>query len=317
MYLALDHELVVVQVTVIRSNTEVATHILAAQTLLTGHQGLEQLLAVTGADDVRTGIAEQLLDGLCQIADGGSIRLLDEQITGICMLESEQDQIHSLVQVHQEAGHIGIGDGDGIASLDLVNEQRNDRATAAHDVAVTGAADGGAATLGSHTGVGVDNVLHHGLGDAHGVNGVSSLIGGQADNTLDTGINSSMKDIVSTDDVGLNRLHGEKLAGRDLLQSGSVEDVVNAGHGILDGLRIADITDVELDLLGVLRVLGLKLVAHIVLLLFVTGEDSYLLQVGIQKVFQNGRTKRTSTTSDHKSCVIKCRHFYSSSFHLI
>ena len=59
------------------------------------------------------------------------------------MLESEQDQIHSLVQVHQETGHVGIGDGDGVASLDLVDEQRNDRATAAHDVAVTGAADGG------------------------------------------------------------------------------------------------------------------------------------------------------------------------------
>ena len=145
MYFALDHKLVIVQVTVIRSNAEVVPHILAAQTLLTGHQGLEQLLAVTSADDVRTGIAEQLLDGLCQIADGGSIRLLDEQITGICMLESEQDQIYRLVQVHQEAGHIGVGNGDGVASLDLVDKQRDDRATAAHHVAVTGAADGGAA----------------------------------------------------------------------------------------------------------------------------------------------------------------------------
>ena len=42
----------------------------------------------------------------------------------------------------------------------LVDEQRDDRATAAHDVAVTGAADGGAATLSSHTGIGVDDVLH-------------------------------------------------------------------------------------------------------------------------------------------------------------
>ena len=52
-------------------------------------ESLEQLLAVTSADDVRTGITKQLLDCLCQIADGGSIRLLDEQITRICMLESE------------------------------------------------------------------------------------------------------------------------------------------------------------------------------------------------------------------------------------
>ena len=234
MYLAVDDKLIVVQVTVIRSNTEIMAHILAAQTLLTGHQSLEQLLAVTGADDVRAGIAEQLLDSLSQIADGGSIRLLDEQITGICMLESEQDQIHSLVQVHQKAGHVGVGDGDGVASLDLIDKQRNDRTTAAHDIAVTSAADGRAATLRSHTGVCVDDVLHHGFGDAHGVDGVSSLVGGQADNTLDASVNSGVQHIISTDDVGLDGLHGEELAGRDLLQSSSVEDVVNTGHSVTD-----------------------------------------------------------------------------------
>lgn len=310
MYLALDHELVIVQVTVVSSNTEVMTHILAAQTLLTGHQGLEQLLAVTGANDVRTGVAEEMLDSLCQITNGGSVCLLDEQVAGVGVLEGEHNQIHSLVQIHQEAGHVGVGDGDGIAGLNLVNEQRNDGTAAAHNVAVTGAADGGTATLSSHTGVSVDDMLHHGLGDTHSVDGVSGFIGGQADDTLDTCINSSVQDVIGTDDVGLDGLHGEELAGGNLLQSGSVEDVVNAGHGVTDRLGVADITDVELDLLGVLRVLGLKLMAHIVLLLFVTGEDTDLLQVRIQEVLQNGRTKRTSTTSDHKGCVIKCRHFY-------
>ena len=204
---------------------------------------------------------------------------------------SEQDQIHSLVQIHQEAGHVGVSNGDGVASLDLIDEQRNDGATAAHDVAVTGAADGRAAPLGSHTGVGVDDVLHHGLGNAHGVDGVGRLVGGQADNTLNASVNSGVQHIISTDDVGLDGLHGEELAGGDLLQSSSVEDVVNTGHGVTDGLGIADITDVELDLLGVLRMLGLKLVAHIVLLLLVTGEDTNLIQVRIQEVLQNGRTK--------------------------
>ena len=88
-----------------------------------------------------------------------------------------------------------------------------------------------------------------------------------------------------------------------------MEDVVNTRHSILDRLRIADITDVKLDFLSGLRMLSLKLVAHIVLFLFVPGEDADFLQIGIQKVLQNGRTERTSTTSDHKGCVIKCRHF--------
>ena len=108
---------------------------------------------MTSTDDVRAGIAKQLLDSLSQIADGGSVCLLDEQVAGVGVLEGEHNQIHSLVQIHQEAGHVGVSDGDGVASLDLVDEQRNDGATAAHDVAVTGTADGRAAALSSHTGV--------------------------------------------------------------------------------------------------------------------------------------------------------------------
>ena len=153
-------------------------------------------------------------------------------------------------------------------------------------------------------------MLHHGLGDTHSVDGVSSLVGGQADNTLDASVNSGVQHIISTDDVGLDGLHGEELAGRNLFQSGSVEDVVNTGHCVTDGLRVADIADVELHLLCSVRVLGLKLMTHIVLLLLVTGEDADFLQIGIQEVLQNGGTKRTSTTSNHKGCVIKCRHFY-------
>ena len=299
MYLALDHELVVVQVTIICSNTEVVTHILAAQTLLTGHQSLEQLLAVAGADDVGAGVAEELLNSLGQVADGGSVGLLNEQVTGVAVLEGEHNQIHSLVQVHQEAGHVGVGDGDGVARFDLVDEQGDDAAAGAHDVAVTGAADGGAAALSGHTGVGVDDVLHHGLGDAHSVDGIGCLVGGQADNTLDASVNGGVEDVVGADDIGLDGLHGEELAGGDLLQGSGVEDVVHAGHGVLDGLGIADIADIELDLLCGLRVPGLKLVAHIILLLFVPGEDADLLQVRVQEVLQDGGTKGTGTAGDH------------------
>ena len=266
---------------------------------------------MTSADDVRAGVAEQLLDSLSQITDGRSIRLLDKQVAGVGVLEGEHNQIYCLIQVHQEASHVGVGDCDGVTGLNLVDEQRNDGAAATHDVAVTGAADGSATTLSSYTGIGVDDVLHHGLGDTHSVDGVSSFVGGQADNTLDASVNSGVQHIISTDDVGLDGLHGEELAGRNLLQSSSMEDVINTGHCVTDRLRIADIADIELHLLGVLRVLGLKLMAHIILLLFITREDTDLLQVRIQEVLQNGRTKRTSTTSDHKGCVIKCRHNYS------
>ena len=124
--------------------------------------------------------------------------------------------------------------------------------------------------------VDVDNVLHHGLGDAHGVDGIGGLVGGQADNALNTSVNGSMQDIISADDVSLNSLHREELAGRNLLQSGSVEDVVNAGHGVTDRLGVADITDIELDLLCSFRMLSLEFVTHIVLLFLIDYEKQRL-----------------------------------------
>lgn len=114
MYLAVDDKLIVVPGHGYpRQHGNNGPYPGCAGRFLTGHQSLEQLLAVTGADDVRAGIAEQLLDSLSQIADSRGIRLLDEQIAGVSVLEGEQDQIHSLVQVHQKAGHVGVGDSDG------------------------------------------------------------------------------------------------------------------------------------------------------------------------------------------------------------
>ena len=77
---------------------------------------------MTSADDVRAGVAEQLLDSLSQITDGRSIRLLDKQVAGVGVLEGEHNQIYCLIQVHQEASHVGVGDCDGVTGLDLVDE---------------------------------------------------------------------------------------------------------------------------------------------------------------------------------------------------
>ena len=257
VHLPFDHVLVVVQVAVVRRHAVVVAHVLAAQALLAGHERLIELLAVARADDVRACIAEQLLHRLSQIANGGGICLLDEQVAGVGVLEGEHDQIHRFIQIHEEARHIGIGDGDGIARLDLVDEQRDHRAAGAHDVAVARAGDNRAAALRRHAGVGVNDTLHHGLRDAHGVDWVGCLVRGQADHALYPRINGSVKDVVRTDDIRAHGLHGEELAGGHLLERSGVEDVVDAWHSVADGLWVAHIADVELDLLGVLRVLGL------------------------------------------------------------
>ena len=260
------------------------------------------------ADDVRARVAEQLLHRLRQVADGGCVRLLDEQVARVGVLEGEHHQVDRFVEVHEEAGHIGVGDGDGVGRLDLVNEQRDHRAARAHDVAVARASDDRAAALRRHAGIGVDHALHHGLADAHGVDGIGRLVRGQADHALYPRVDGGMEDVVRADDVRAHSLHGEKLAGRHLFERRRMEDVVYARHGVAHGLWVAHIADVELDLLGVLRVLRLQFVAHVILLLLVAGEDADLLEIGVQEVLEDRGTEGAGAAGDHEGGVGKCGH---------
>lgn len=87
--IAVHDELVVVQVARVAGHAVVAAHVLGAQSLLAGHEGLEELLAVAGADHLGAHAAEDLLDGLGEVADRGGRRLLDEQVAGVGVLEGE------------------------------------------------------------------------------------------------------------------------------------------------------------------------------------------------------------------------------------
>lgn len=303
LHLAVDDELVVVEVARVAGHAVVAAHVLGPQALLAGHEGLEELLAVAGADDLGAHAAEDLLHGLGEVADGRRRRLLDEQVAGVGVLEGELHQVHGLVQVHEEAGHVGVGDRQRLALADAVDEEGDHRAARAHDVAVAGAADGGAA--GAVAGVGVDDGLHHGLGLAHGVDGVGRLVGGQAHDAVDALLDRGVEHVVRADDVGAHGLHGEELAGGHLLEGGGVEDVVHAVHGVAHALGVADVADEEADLGGELRGLLLQAVAHVVLLLLVAREDADLGQVGVHEVLEHGVAERAGAARDHKGPVFE------------
>lgn len=247
--------------------------------------------------------AEDLLDGLGEVADRGGGRLLDEQVAGVGVLEGELHQVHGLVQVHEEAGHVGVGDRQRLPFSDAVDEQRDDAAARAHDVAVAGAADGGASC--AVAGVGVDDGLHHGLGLAHGVDGVGGLVGGQTHDAVDALVDGCVQDVVRADDVGSHGLHGEELAGGHLLEGGGVEDVVDPVHGVAHALGVADVADEEADLGGELGRPLLQAVAHVVLLLLVTREDADLGQVGVHEVLEHGVAERAGAARDHEGLVFK------------
>ena len=308
MNLAFDHVLVVVQIAVVRRHAVVVAHVLAAQAFLAGHEGLVELLPVACADDMRARVAKELLHRFGQIADGRSVCFLDEQVARIGVLEGEHHQIHRFVKVHEEAGHVGIGDGDGIARLDLVDEQRDHRAAGAHDIAIARTGDDCTTALRRHAGVGVDDALHHGLGDAHGVDGIGCLVRGKADNALHPCVDGRVEDVVRTDDIRAHGLHGKEFTGGHLFERRCVEDVVHPRHGVAHGLWIAYVADVELDLLSELRVLRLQIMPHVVLFLLVARENADLLEVGVEKVLEYGGPEGASTAGDHEGSIRKRAH---------
>jgi len=224
---------------------------------------------VAGADDAGAGVAEELLDGLGQVADGRSVRLLDEEIAGVCVLKGKHDKGHGLVEIHHETGHIGVRDRNRVAVSDLFAEQRDDGAPAAHDVSVAGAAEG-RAVVGRPFRVRIDDPLGHGLRNPHGVDGVSGLVRREKDDALHPVLYRGLDDIVRTFDIRPVGLHGEEFAGRHFLQGRSVKDEVDPLRRRQDGLPVADIADIEFHLVEILRVIGLQFVPHVVLLLLIS-----------------------------------------------
>ena len=238
-------------------------------TFLIGQQRLVHLFAVTNANDLDlVAGGKQAGDGFCQCLNGARRGFLHQNIPADAVLEGKQHQVHRFLQRHDEPGHVRLGDGDGVARLDLVDPQRDDAAPGAHDVSIAGAADFGLFRR-NRPGFGDDDLLHHGLGGAHGVDGVGGLVRGQADDGLDPRVNGGGQHVIGSEHVGFHRLHGEKLAGRHLFEGGGMKNVVHAVHGVLHGSQIPDVADEELDLPSRFRHFRLKLMAHVVLFLLV------------------------------------------------
>ena len=118
------------------------------------------------------------------------------------------------------------------------------------------------------------------------------------------------------EDVGAHGLHGEELAGGDLLERGGVEDVVDAAHGVPHGALVAHVAYVEAHLAGVPGAGRLQAVAHVVLLLLVAGEDADLAYVRVQEVLEHRAPEgagaagyheggaREGVAADHPKCLI-------------
>ena len=126
-------------------------------------------------------------------------------------------QIDGIVKGHHKARHVGVGDGDGLACLHLLHPQRDNASARCHHIAIAGATDGGWRIVAQSASLRYGHLLHHSLRNAHGIDGVSSLVGAEHHNIFHTMLNGRQQHVVGAIDIGAHGLHGKKLARWNLL----------------------------------------------------------------------------------------------------
>ena len=239
--------------------------------------------------------------------NGRSGRFLHEQVALLAVLKRVQDKIHGILQRHHKARHCGVCDSQGLALIGLLAKQRDDRTARGHDIPVPGQAED-RVTRKHLPGAGDDVLFHDSLGHAHGIDRIRRLIRRQEDRLLHTVGNTGGNDIVRADHVGLDRLHGVKLTGGHLLERSGVKHIVHAAKCMDDGVIVAHIADVKLDLLRVLRIQLLIGMAHIILLFFVARENADLADVRGQKAVEHGIPERTRPAGYEQCFILKRYH---------
>lgn len=91
-----------------------------------------------------------------------------------------------------------------------------------------------------------------------------------------------LEDVVGTETVSLDGFGWEELAAWHLLERGSVKNIINALDGIFEAVFIADVADVESQLIVVV------VKPHIVLFFLVSRKNTDLLDVGFEETFDDG-----------------------------
>src|SRR5574344_71094 len=122
--------LIVVEVTVVGRHCIEVAHVDSFCSFFFSEKCLVHLFAVANTDNLDFFLlaAEKFADSFCLSLDGASRSLLDQDVAILAVLKSKENQIDGLFQAHDEAGHGGLGDGDGVALADLVYPERNDGA---------------------------------------------------------------------------------------------------------------------------------------------------------------------------------------------
>ena len=228
--------------------------------------------------------------------------LLHQDVTILPMLKGKQHQVHSLLERHDKSRHLRLRQRNRVALTNLLNPQRDDTSARAHHITIACAANLRVATV---TTLRHGNLLLDGLRDTHRIDRIRRLVRRQTDDALHPRVDGSVQRVVRSDDVRLHRLHREELTARHLLQRSSMEHIVHPFHRILQRALVTHVANVEFHFVRHLRHTRLEVVAHVVLLLFITREDTNLPDVRSQKTVQHGIAERPRAASNQQRLVLK------------
>lgn len=87
-----------------------------------------------------------------------------------------------------------------------------------------------------------------------------------------------------------------------------MEYIICSGHCGTATLKATDIAYVKLYLVGHVRIFGLILMPHIILLLLITREDADLVNVGSKETVENCVSETTGTSGNHQGFSCKYTH---------
>ena len=229
LFVAFSEILVVVEVAVVGRDTVEVSFIDSLCALFIGQKGLVEFFAVAYANDLDILFlaTKDFADSFCLSLNGACRRLLDKDVSTAAMLKGIKNKVNCFVEAHDETGHLGLGDGDGVAFFDLRYPQGHDGATATEDVSITCACNH---CISGITALGNCDFFFDGLGDTHCVDGIGCLVCGEADNSFDLCFDSSREDVICSYYIGVNSLHGEELTTGHLLESCRMEHEIYVVH---------------------------------------------------------------------------------------
>ena len=290
LFTTIGEELIIIQITIIARDTVIATHIDSFRHLFASHQSLIQLFTMTCTNHsylsftiLRIHLCICFLQSLSQGFQSCSRSLLYKQITILTMCERIDHQIHCIVQGHHETSHIWIGNRNRFTLFHLFHPQRNHRTTRSHHITVARTTDSCCSPFTQFTTFGNRHLFHQRFRNTHRINRISRFIGRKYHHILHPMFDSRKKYIFCTQYIRTSRLHREEFTRRHLFQCSCSKHIIHTTHCHIDRSLMTYITDVEFHFSSLFRILRLKMMTHIILFLFITREDTNLLDVAIQE----------------------------------